>query len=67
MLNIKITDKRKCRKVSHVEISGSNYLYKNTFTGTVYIELKNKESIVSTGEHGTHDWVDEFGFIIVES
>ena len=66
MLTIQVTDKRKFRKVSEVDLSdASKRMRNNAFDGDVIIHLTNEE-LTFSGQHGANDWQEDYGFIVVE-
>lgn len=66
MLTIKVTDKRKYRKIEEIDLSGaSKTMRNNAFDGDVTIQTRAGEKTWS-GQHGSKDWEDEFGFVVVE-
>lgn len=68
MLVTKITNEKKFKKVSDVDFSGaSKSIWKGSFDGHVYIQLKNGQEIESDGQHGVNDWEQEFGFVVIEN
>ncbi len=65
MLVVKIVDQKKFDKVSEVEFIGRS-IFRGAFTATVCIIMKDHEELEFYGEHGVNDWVDDFGFVVIE-
>ena len=66
MLTIQVTDKRKFKKVSEVDLSdASKTMRNNSFDGDVMLHLATEE-LTFSGQHGANDWEEDYGFIVLE-
>ena len=49
------------KKFSEIELVDTNFTIDK---GEVYIQFKNGEYIEATGEFGTNDYLEEYGFVL---
>ena len=79
MISIEVTNNKLFGKyIDDVEFDGGNCVYNGCFQGDVTISFKQPYAGIDrdvvmegektwSGEHGAHDFEEEFGFVIVEA